>query len=124
MMKILLISISLITLLATCEKSPAPPAPTGMAPAMAVNNQGTGDRVFHQVCFACHGTGAAGAPKVGDKNAWVPRIAQGKDILYRHAHEGFHGEHGVMPPRGGRPDLTDTEVNAAVDYMVSRVPAG
>jgi len=78
-----------------------------------------GKATFQQTCFACHGTGAAGAPKAGDKAAWGPRIKQGKDTLYNHAIHGFKGEKGFMPAKGGRTDLSDDAVKAAVDYMVS-----
>jgi cytochrome c5 len=62
-----------------------------------------------------HGTGVAGAPKLGDKAAWAPRIKQGKVTLYNHA---LHGK-GAMPPKGGNASLADDAVKAAVDYMVS-----
>jgi cytochrome c5 len=61
----------------------------------------------------------AGAPKPGDKEEWAPRIAQGNDVLYKHAIEGFTGEKGMMPARGAGASLSDDEVKAAVDYMVS-----
>jgi cytochrome c5 len=77
-----------------------------------------GAEVFQQVCSACHGTGLAGAPKAGDSAAWAPRIAKGKDALYQHALQGFQGTAGVMPPKGGRVDLPDALVKAAVDHMV------
>jgi len=77
-----------------------------------------GDETFQQVCSACHGAGVAGAPKAGDKSAWGPRIAKGKETLYDHALKGFQGSSGVMPAKGGRPDLPDDLVKAAVDHMV------
>ena len=79
-----------------------------------------GKATFDSVCFACHATGAAGAPKVGDKGAWAPRIAQGLDTLKQHAIHGFQGNSGVMPAKGGRTDLSDADVGAAVEYMVSQ----
>lgn len=79
-----------------------------------------GETTYKTVCFACHGTGAAGAPKIGDEAAWKSRIAQGKATLYKHALHGFTGKKGVMPPKGGRTDLSDADVKAAVDYMVSK----
>jgi len=78
-----------------------------------------GKATFQQTCFACHGTGAAGAPKAGDKAAWAPHIAKGKATLYKHAIHGFKGTKGFMPAKGGRTDLSDDAVKAAVDYMVS-----
>jgi cytochrome c5 len=78
----------------------------------------SGDETFQQVCSACHGAGIAGAPKAGDKAAWGPRIAKGKDVLYDHAVKGFQGSSGVMPAKGGRADLSDDVVKAAVDHML------
>lgn len=78
--------------------------------------------VYETACMACHGMGVAGAPRVGDRGAWGPRIAAGKPTLYQHAIEGFQGSVGFMPARGGRSDLSDDAVKAAVDYMVAQVP--
>jgi cytochrome c5 len=77
------------------------------------------ETVFNQACAACHGAGIAGAPKFGDKAAWAPRIAQGKETLYQHALHGFQGKSGFMPPKGGRADFTDQSVMNGVDYMVA-----
>jgi cytochrome c5 len=87
-------------------------APASSAPAAAV--PATGEQAFTQVCSACHATGVNGAPKVGDKAAWGPRIAQGKDTLYQDAIQGK----GNMPPKGGTtwPDAT---IKMTVDYMIS-----
>lgn len=73
-----------------------------------------GPTVFNSVCGACHNTGAAGAPKAGDKAAWAPRLAQGKDALYKSA----LGGKGAMPPKGGAADLSDGEIKAAVDHLL------
>ena len=59
-----------------------------------------------------------GAPKVGDKSAWGPRIAQGKPVLYDHALHGFQGKAGMMIAKGGRSDLPDELVKQTVDYIV------
>jgi len=81
---------------------------------------GKGEDTYKKVCFACHGTGAAGAPKLGDKAAWAPRIKQGNDTLYTHAIKGFSSKPGsVMPAKGGNPTVADADVKAAVDYMVN-----
>jgi cytochrome c5 len=74
----------------------------------------TGEEAFKQVCSACHGTGLNGAPKAGDRAAWAPRIAQGKNTLYATAISGK----GLMPPKGGT-NWPDATVRMAVDYMVS-----
>jgi cytochrome c5 len=74
------------------------------------------EAVFTAVCAACHATGAAGAPKVGDAGAWAPRIAQGYDTLVKHAIEGIR----AMPAKGGNPDLDDVEVARALVYMTNK----
>ncbi|HET9579960.1 MAG TPA: c-type cytochrome, partial [Usitatibacter sp.] len=74
-----------------------------------------GKTTYDTVCMVCHGTGVAGAPKYGDKAAWAPRIAQGKDALYNSA---LHGKN-AMPPKGGNAGLSDDAVKAAVDYMAA-----
>ena len=85
------------------------------APAAPAADLEKGKKVYSGVCFACHATGVAGSPKLGDKAAWAPRIATGKDALYNTA---LHGK-GAMPPKGGNMSLSDDDVKAAVDYMVS-----
>jgi cytochrome c5 len=78
-----------------------------------------GKATYDTACFACHATGAAGAPKFADKAAWAPRIAQGMDVLHDHAIKGYQGKTGFMPAKGGRADLSDDVVKAAVEYMVN-----
>ena len=78
-----------------------------------------GEKLFGSVCATCHTAGLMGAPKLGDKADWAPRIAQGKDTLYKHAIGGYQGKSGVMPAKGGS-QASDDEVKAAVDYMVSK----
>jgi cytochrome c5 len=90
-----------------------------MGAAATANAEDAGEKTYKMACFACHGTGAAGSPKFGDKAAWKDRIAKGMDTLHQHALKGFQGTSGVMPPKGGRTDLSDADVMAAVDYMVS-----
>lgn len=75
-----------------------------------------GMSTYNTACLACHSTGAAGAPKLGDKAAWAPRIAKGKAAMYKVALKGKGG----MPPKGGRADFSDAKIKAAVDYMVSK----
>jgi len=99
---------------ATAESAPAPAAEMGATTAV------DGQAVFGKACVVCHGAGVAGAPKLGDAAAWAPRIAQGKDTLLTHALNGFQGSSGMMPPKGGFTNLSDDEVSAAIDYMVSQ----
>lgn len=79
----------------------------------------TAPQVYNEACIACHGSGIAGAPVFGDAAAWGPRIEQGMEVLKEHAINGYTGSTGHMPPKGGRMDLSDEEVGAAVEYMVS-----
>lgn len=101
----------------TTTTTPAPVAAPA-APPVAENTVGKG--VFGKTCSMCHAAGVAGAPKPGDKADWGPRIAQGNEVLYKHAIEGFTGAKGMMPARGGGASLSDDEVKAAVDYMVAQ----
>ncbi|WP_119963917.1 c-type cytochrome [Simplicispira lacusdiani] len=94
------------------------PAAAPAAPAAPVADSGAGKAAYGKTCAMCHGAGVAGAPKPGDKADWGPRIAQGKDTLYKHAIEGFTGAKGMMPARGGNSTMSDDDVKAAVDYMV------
>jgi cytochrome c5 len=82
--------------------------------AQAADGAGT----YNVTCVGCHGTGAAGAPKTGDKEAWKPRIAKGMPALYSTALKGKPGT--AMLPKGGNGALSDDAVKAAVDYMVGQ----
>lgn len=104
------------------EEPPAPDERTAVAAVQAQPAETTlsGPQVYNSACIACHATGAAGAPTIGDQAAWGPRIAKGMEILHRHAIDGFQGETGYMPPKGGRTDLSDEEVISAVEYIVEQ----
>lgn len=94
-------------------QAPAAPAPAAAPAAMA------GNAVYEQACALCHvPPGLAGAPAFGDAASWAPRIAQGRDVLAEHVINGYQGSTGVMPPKGGRVDLSDEEVLAAMQYMI------
>jgi len=100
-----------------------PAEPDGAAPAVAAAEPEAaqelgGQAVYQAACTACHTPGIAGAPRTGDEGAWGPRIEQGMDTLVSHAIEGFQGQAGYMPPRGGHANLTDEQVRDAVQYMV------
>ena len=77
-----------------------------------------GEATYKQACFSCHGTGAAGAPKIGDKAAWGPRIAKGMDVLYTAGIKGIPGT--AMIAKGGQAQISDDAVKAAVDYLVNQ----
>ncbi len=73
-----------------------------------------GATVYGTFCIACHSSGVNGAPKAGNGDEWAPRIAQGKDVLIKHALEGFN----AMPPKGTCMDCSDDEIIAAIDHMI------
>ena len=94
-----------------------PVARLELAKAPAAKSDGKprdGATVYNSVCMACHASGAAGAPKAGDKAAWAPRIATGTAALIRSVTNGK----GALPPKGGGADLTDAEIKAAVEHLV------
>ena len=88
----------------------------GLMSAPAVWAAQSGEQVYKAVCMVCHATGVAGAPKLGDKAAWKPRIKTGKAALYASALKGKN----AMPAKGGRADLTDAEVKSATNYMLAK----
>jgi cytochrome c5 len=98
----------------------AVPVAGASAPAAASAELTDGKSVYESACVACHASGLAGAPRIGDAAAWAPRIAQGLATLENHAIAGFQGAAGVMPAKGGRTDLSDDAVRAAVEHMVSQ----
>ncbi len=78
-------------------------------------------KILHDsACKICHGTGVAGAPVTGNSDDWEERIKQDKALIYQHAIEGFQGDSGVMPAKGGQAQLDDNAVKAAVDYMLEK----
>jgi cytochrome c5 len=88
-------------------------APAVMAAAPAKGAGVNGEKIYSANCASCHAAGVLGAPKVGDKAAWGPRVKQGKEVLYTHGLNGFK----MMPAKGGNPGLKDDEVKAAIDFM-------
>jgi cytochrome c5 len=103
--------------LADPEEPTAPPST-----AEAVDAPLTGLAVYNEICISCHAPpGIGGAPALGDGDAWAARIAQGMDTLIDHALHGFSGSTGIMPRKGGRVDLSDEDIIAAIEYMVEQV---
>jgi len=136
MSKRILVAATLPAFLAGCggngsgAATPAPPPALQLQlneikPQTAANTDLiTGERVYRSTCSICHKSGMSGAPRIGSKEDWEPRLAQGKEILYNRAIRGYRGEKGSMPSRGSNVRLSDSEVRAAVDYMVTHaVPA-
>lgn len=106
---------------APAAAAPAAPAPGAVAavaiPAPVAKAAGAANRktTYDTACMACHAAGIAGAPKLGDKAAWAPRIKTGTDAMYASVLKGK----GAMPPKGGNTALSDADVKAAVDYMLA-----
>ena len=100
--------------------SSATEAPAATTPAAATAAPATtarsGEAVYNAACMACHTTGAAGAPKLGDKAAWSARLTQGSGPLLEHAMQGFKG----MPAKGGCTTCSDAEIKAAVEYLAAK----
>ena len=114
----------------SCGKEATPPARKAETPAATKTEtpqlaaaggpgaQATGEGTYKKACAACHDQGVAGAPKLGDKTAWEPRVKQGIDTLYT---VGLQGKPGTgMLAKGGNASLSDVDVKAAVDHMVSK----
>jgi len=98
------------------QPAPAAPAaePKAEAPAAQAAVNPAGEKLYKSTCFACHGTGVAGAPKFGDKEAWAKYVATGIDTMVATAIQGK----GAMPPKGGAANASDDDIRAAVEYMV------
>ena len=90
--------------------------PLFAAVAQAQSADRSGEQIVRAQCAKCHEAGKDGAPKIGDRSAWIPRVKQGLDVVVRSAIRG----HGSMPARGGMADLTDAELRAAVIYMFNQ----
>ncbi len=91
-------------------------APVAAAGDVAAAGPKTGEQVYQSNCIACHGTGAAGSPKMGDAAAWAPRIAKGMDALLKSATNGLN----AMPPKGLCMACSEDELKGAIQYMVSK----
>lgn len=85
-------------------------------PAAAFDGSLDGEMIFQQVCFVCHETGAGGAPLM-NADAWADRVGKGRDELISSVINGL----GAMPPKAGRPDLTEEQIAATVDYILEQV---
>lgn len=93
--------------------------PLSLAASLTPAAERSGEQVVKAKCFECHETGKNGAPKIGDREAWVGRVSRGLDAVVATA---IHG-HGGMPARGGMADLTDPELRAAIVYMFQKSTA-
>ena len=101
------------------EAAPAQTAaetPAADKPADTQTASADGQKIYQTSCQACHAAGAAGAPKLGDKDAWAPRIAKGNDALLSSVTNGLK----AMPPKGACMSCSEEELRAAMEYMVEQ----
>lgn len=97
--------------------APAAGAPAAATPtASAAKSAPDGKKTYETACVACHVSGVANAPKLGDKAAWAPRLASGIDGLMKSVITGK----GAMPPKAGNPGLSEADIRATVEYMVAQ----
>ena len=92
-----------------------------LAMGYALPGAGDAKEKYETLCSACHGFGVAGAPRLGIKDDWTPRLSGGREVLYRNAIDGFTGKTGIMPPKGGFTELSEEQVREIVDYMVESI---
>ncbi|MFN3543822.1 MAG: c-type cytochrome [Thiobacillus sp.] len=121
-MKRTLIPLLAVASLAACGQQESPPATTQGAPATGETAAvpapapvalKSGERVYREVCMACHAGGVAGAPKAGEPGGWDALVKEGQAMVTAHGWVGIRG----MPPKGGRPDLTLEEFARATAWM-------
>ena len=108
-----------LILLISCKTNTANANPDKFIIEFDSNNLQAGRTIWINNCKGCHAYGTAGAPVPMDKNDWKTRVLKDRSVLYAHAINGFFGpDDTMMPERGGNPDLSDTQVKLAVDYML------
>ncbi len=96
--------------------------PAESLPPRSVRVPLSGPLAYNDICNICHAApGIAGTPERGDMIVWAPRLAQGIEVIQDHVMNGYQGEIGFMPPKGGRLDFTDEEILAAIDFMLEPV---
>ena len=119
---------ALLSALASCERpaaEAAAPPPAKPGPFVPSDwhpedpELARGREVYHQTCHLCHEEGEQSAPRLKRREVWAERAAKGTDVLLRHAIEGFRGSEGEMPARGGADSHSDTDIAAAVKFMVA-----
>ena len=105
---------------AAAQAAAAAAAAAASAGQVAYDGTLDGKVIYDNLCGACHTSGAGGAPKLV-AGEWTARIAQGMDTLNTHAIKGYQGSAGIMPAKGGNPNLSDEQVIAAVQWMVDNL---
>lgn len=97
-------------------QAPVAESPAGNKPAETQTASANGQMIFQTFCQACHVMGIAGAPKLGDKAAWKPRIAKGGDALLSSVKNGLN----AMPPKGACTNCSDDQLRSAIEFMVEQ----
>lgn len=87
-----------------------------IAPSWREEHLALGKKIYESVCASCHDSGEHGAPRIGVPEDWSERSDMWEAVLLPHAKSGYLN----MPGKGGHPELTDEEVNAAAEYMLGR----
>jgi len=105
---------------AAAQAAAAQAAQAAASSQVAYGGTMDGSVIYNNLCTGCHTAGVGGAPKL-EAADWTMRIAQGNETLYKHAIDGFTGATGVMPAKGGNPALSDDQVKATVDWMLSQI---
>jgi cytochrome c5 len=95
---------------------PAAEVPAAEKPADTQTASADGEKIYKTYCHVCHAAGIAGAPKLGDKDLWAPRIAKGNDAMFSSVKNGLK----TMPPKGTCMGCSDDELRAAMEYMVEQ----
>lgn len=119
---ILSVSIALSLFICACTEQQPASAPQTAAPIKAAQQAAEksaanlGQLTYQANCAACHDTGVAGAPKIGDQSTWSEHAAHGSEHLLSAVVDGK----GAMPPRAGNPGLSDAEITAAIEYILTR----
>ncbi|MEE8237109.1 MAG: c-type cytochrome [Gammaproteobacteria bacterium] len=112
-------SIGQVALLGDPDVDVVPAAPVAADDARVLLS---GAQVYNDGCSLCHAApGIGGAPVFGDQAAWAPRVAQNAELLEDHVMNGYQGDAGLMPPKGGLLHLTDGEILAAIDFMLEAI---
>ena len=108
-------SVSAATIAPAPQVAAAAPASAAVAKGAVATTKVDGAKVYAGGCNVCHAAGIAGAPKLGDKTAWAPRLGLGLDVLTASVIKGK----GAMPPRGAVANASDSDLRGAVEYMVA-----
>jgi cytochrome c5 len=92
------------------------PEPVAMAEETGTAAAADGEGIYNKACKVCHAAGVAGAPKLGDSEAWAPRVAKGEEALFGSIKKGLN----AMPPKGACMTCSDDELKSALEYMLSQ----